>query len=281
MGVRDYAGMVKEVFSNRNILAISLTTSIFSLTGGWSPFWAKYMQENLGATMVIIGIFSMISSAENLIFQLPGGMLADRFGRKKIIIYGTFLRTFSPIIYYAAPSWEWLIPATFLNGMTSLYMPAFTAIVADSLPGKRRGAGYGAYSMITSLPNMVSPLIGGYVMEAYGYRDGVRMFLAVSVVVNLLVTAMRWRILEETVDSIPKSKEMSLLPRRAIFSDLPKSIRVMSIVAIIGSFSSRLIMDFTNLYALDILNISPSQLGLITCLVSGLSAMLALFLAGC
>jgi MFS family permease len=35
-------------------------------------------------------------------------------------------------------------------------------------------------------------------------------------------------------------------------------------------------MDFTNLYALDILNIAPSQLGLITCLVSGLSAILAL-----
>lgn len=274
MGAKDYIDMVRDVFSNKNIIAISFTTSLFSLVGGWYPFWAKYMQENLGATPTIIGLLSMIRTSENLIFQLPGGILADKYGRKKIIIIGTFLRTFSPIIYFIAPSWEWLIPATILDGMTSLYMPAFTAIVADSLPSRRRGAGYGAYNMITSLPNIVSPLIAGYVMEMYGYRDGIRIFLAASVIVNLIVTYIRWLLLKETLDIDPKEK--SIMPSRAIFTELPRTIKIMTIVAIIGSFSGRLVWDFANLYALDVIKITPSQLGLMTSVVFGISAILAL-----
>ena len=153
MGARDYVSMIRDVFSNRNILAISLTTSLWSLVQqGWSPFWPKYMKDNLGASVTIIGAITAITTAERLLFQLPGGMLADRYGRKRIIVYGTLIRTLSPLLYYLAPSWQWIIPAALINGMASLYMPAFSAIVADSLPEKRRGAGYGAYNTSPTYP---------------------------------------------------------------------------------------------------------------------------------
>ncbi|MBM3292646.1 MFS transporter, partial [Candidatus Bathyarchaeota archaeon] len=113
MSLREYWKITKEVFSNPNILSISLTTSLYSLASmTWRPFWPKYLKDNLGATVTVIGLFSAITSLENMLFQLPGGMLADRYGRKKIILVGTFLRTFSPIIYYLAPSWEWIILAS-------------------------------------------------------------------------------------------------------------------------------------------------------------------------
>jgi MFS family permease len=154
--------MVKDVFSNRNIIAISITTSLWSLVQqGWGPFWPKYMKDNLGASVTIIGLITAITTAERLLFQPPGGILADGYGRKKIIVYGTLIRTLSPLIYFFAPSWKWIIPAALINGMASLYMPAFSAIIADSLPEKRRGAGYGAYNTITNLPMMLGPLIAG------------------------------------------------------------------------------------------------------------------------
>jgi len=269
--------MVRDVFSNRNILAISLTTSLWSLVQqGWNPFWPKYMLDNLGATVTIIGFTTAITTAERLIFQLPGGILADRYGRKRIIVYGTLIRTLSPLIYFLAPTWEWIIPAALINGMASLYMPAFSAIVADSLPEKRRGAGYGAYNTITNIPMMIGPLIGGLAIEAYGYEFGVKLFLALQTAVGLIMTVVRHMILHETIESRHVDSKTPLVPTVRMFREFPGTIKVMIVVAIIGSFSSRLVYDLINLYALEVLMLSPGQLGLINTAVGATSTLLAL-----
>ncbi|HUS78904.1 MAG TPA: MFS transporter [Patescibacteria group bacterium] len=274
--LQEYYSMFREVFSNKNILAISITTSLWSLMGmGYRPFWTLYLQDFLGASVTNIGIFSMISTAENLIFQLPGGLLADRYGRRKLIIFGSVLRTFGPILYFLAPSWEWVIPGALASGMTSLYMPAFTAIVAESLPSKRRGSGYGVYNTITRIPNIISPLIGGILMDTYGLYKGVRMFLLMHIGVSILTIIIRYFTIKETM--VHKTgKRPSLIPTAKTFRELPRPIFIMMIVSIIGSFSGRLVADYTNLYALDILKITPTQLGFITSIAGLVQATLTL-----
>ena len=79
-------------------------------------------------------------------------------------------------------------------------MPAFNAIIADSLPFEQRGAGYGAYRMITSTPQMVAPFIGGIVLDWMGYQKGVQIFMVVEFLVALVVTYFRWRMLRETIE---------------------------------------------------------------------------------
>lgn len=277
MATREYLDMIRDVFSNRNILAISLTTSLWSIVQqGWGPFWPKYMKDSLGASVTIIGLITAITTAERLLFQLPGGILADRYGRKKIIVYGTLIRTVSPLIYFFAPSWEWIIPAALVNGMASLYMPAFSAIIADSLPEKRRGAGYGAYNTITNLPMVFGPLMGGIAIERYGYETGIKFFIALQVITGIIMTFVRQKILQETIESKESVERRSLIPNKKMFNDFPEAIKIMVVVAIIGSFSSRLIFDLINLYALEVLMLTPSQLGLINTAVGVTSTILAL-----
>ncbi|MBM3292466.1 MFS transporter, partial [Candidatus Bathyarchaeota archaeon] len=107
-------------------MAISLTTMSYSLIQQvWNPFWPKYLKDNLGANAIIIGLISGINTEETLLFSMLEGFIADRYDRKKIIVWGTALRTISPLIYLFAPSWEWIILATLFNGMTNIYIPAF------------------------------------------------------------------------------------------------------------------------------------------------------------
>lgn len=139
---KSYRGVVQDVFSSRNILAIAVTTSMITLCDmGWRPFWSLYLKNELKASIAAVGLLSMIQSSERLLFQLPGGLIADRFGRRKIIIYGTALRLVPPVLYLLATDWTHVIPALLVNGVTSIYMPAFNAIIADSLPETERGAG--------------------------------------------------------------------------------------------------------------------------------------------
>ncbi len=264
--------MFRDVFSNKNILGISITSALWGLMGqGYRPFWTLYLQDFLGASVINIGVFSMISTAESLLFQLPGGLIADRYGRRKLILAGTVLRTFGPVLYLMAPSWEWVIPGAVVAGMTSLYMPAFHAIIAESLPSKRRGSGYGVFNTITRIPNIISPLIGGILIDRYGLYRGVRMFLMMQIGASILGIIIRYFTITETVVHKP-GKRPSMIPTAETFRELPRPIFIMMIVSIIGSFSGRLVFDYTNLYALDILKITPTHLGLITS-IAGLVQM--------
>ncbi|MBN1683289.1 MFS transporter [Candidatus Bathyarchaeota archaeon] len=276
MAIKEYWEMSKEVFSNKNIMSIALTNMSYGLIQqAWNPFWPKYLVDNLGATAVAIGLISGIRTAETMLFSLPGGLLADKLGRKKIIVWGTFLRTFSPLIYLLAPSWEWIILAALFNGMTSIYMPAFTAIVADSMPARRRGTGYGVYNMITRFPNIISPIVGGICMDMWGYVLGLRIFLTVQIIVSLSITYFRWRYTEETIEVKSKESIRSKFNLELI-TEQSRPLQIMILVAIIGSFSGRLVMDFTNLYALEILEISNTQLGLIQTIVGIMMVVLSL-----
>ena len=138
----SYVKVFKDVISNKNILTIAITTSLISLAdSAYRPYWSAYLKDVLFADTVVIGLLSTIASSERLLFQLPGGILADRFGRRKIIVYGTALRILPPIIYLLARHWTHTIPALLISGAASIYMPAFNAIIADSLPSEQRGAG--------------------------------------------------------------------------------------------------------------------------------------------
>ena len=276
MALRDFKSMFTEVFSNRNIVAFSFSAALYNFVSfTWRPFWPMYLKDDLGATVTVIGLLSAIQSVENMLFQLPGGMIADKYGRKRIIIAGTFVRTFSPIIYLLAPSWEWITIATIINGTTSLYMPAFNSLIAQSLPRHSRASGYGAYNMITGLPNIVSPIIGGIVMDNFGYVEGLKMFLIIQIIVSLIVTYIRYKLVKDIDDSdvSPTIKKES--PSLNI-KDYPKNLKVMLVTAILGSISMRLVMSLGSLYALDVLKITNTQLGLITTIASIFSTFLAL-----
>ncbi|HHL41321.1 MAG TPA: MFS transporter [Candidatus Bathyarchaeota archaeon] len=274
--------VIKDVFSSRNILTIAITTSMITLCDmGWRPFWALYLNEVLGASVWAISFLSMLSQSERLLFQLPGGVLADRFGRRKIIVYGTALRIFTPMLFLWAKDWVTVIPALVLNGVTSIYMPAFNAIIADSLPDDERGAGYGAYRMITSTPQIFSPVVGGFLFERMGPAQGFRLFMYLSIIVNAIVTYARHRIITETLfdEEEMKKKARTRPPIKEQVKDtmtLGRTVWTMVLVAVISAFAARMVYDLVALYARDVIGLSYAQLGIVTTVGGIITTVLAM-----
>ena len=273
----SFRDVIKDVFSKKNILGIAITSSMWSLGNmGWRPFWSLYIKNELGASITVLGMLSMIQTSQSLLFQLPGGIIADRWGRRKIIVYGTSLRIIPPIIYLMATSWVHVIPAIIINGMASIYMPAFNAIIADSLPKTERGAGYGAYRMITSSPMALSPFIGGVVMDAFGYKEGVRIFLMISLLISIVITIVRWRVITETLVKESQPKRGIRSSFAVTLGGLPRTIKVMMVVAVLGSFGMRMVMQFLPIYAVEIIGITNTQLGVVQTVGGLISTVLAM-----
>jgi len=266
---------VRKVFTNKNILVISLTTTLWGVANsGWQTYWSLWLREDLGISLAMVGLLSTFQTAEQLLFQLPGGIITDKIGRRKIILVGTCLRFGPPILYLMATNWEHVLLATIINASTSIYNPALEAIVADSLPSRQRGTGYGAYRMITSLPRVFMPTMGGLIMDAYGYNVGVKFFNLLTILFVLIMLIVRLKLITETLATAHQKRST-----KTTFSDalhVPGSIWAMMTVATVAGFSLRMIQQLTPIFAREMLNLSNTEIGLASTAMSLTSTLLTM-----
>ena len=263
---------ISSVFSNRNVLALSLSYSIWAgCSSGWRPYWSLYLKNNLGASITVVGMLSMIQLLPQILFQLPGGILADKYGRKKVIIYGSIPRLVVPVIYLLAPNWIYVIPALLIESVRSSYKAAQNAMLADSLPQEQRGAAYGAYKMITSLPGIFMPVFGGIVMDALGYKEGIRVFLIAQFLVIILSIIIKVMFLTETLGK--EHKRRSIQMKITDSFNVPKTIWFMILVSMLSGFATMMVMPFVNIYAIEIIGLTNTQLGFVQTSMSLLSTI--------
>jgi MFS family permease len=271
-------GMFKEVLSERNISVISVTTCLYqAFMRLWFMWWSLYLLE-LGTPIEIVGVMAMIQDVSRLAFQFPGGMMADRFGRKRIIILGASLRLLTPIFLLLGNTWQELIPGIILNSASNIYMPALNAIIAESLPSKRRGAAFGAYRTLTSIPQIVMPVLSGIYMDYMGIAKGVRTALFLFLIAATIVLFARILLLKETLE-IKKTKTRSEMDRRdrtnrfpLILSGIPKTIVAMLIVSCVSNFSSSMAFPFLSIYGINQIGLTKTQWGLLETIVGIVSA---------
>ena len=265
----DVTTSLKEVFSNRNIVAISSTNMLYTIFNGfWELWWGLYLLEVLNVSPIIIGFLATIQNTSRILFQLPGGMLADRIGRKRVIVYGTALRVISPIFLYFANSWYWVMPGIIINACASIYMPAFNAIIAESLPQDKKGAGFGAYRFMTGIPGIFMPVVSGYYLDLMGLEKGVKTGLLMFIVAAAVATIVRHIFLTETLDEeLAKDEENNGETENVgmieTFRRQPKTVWAMLAVTIITGFAMRMTWTFLSIYAVNVVDLSLAQYGML------------------
>ena len=128
----------------------------------------------LGASDVILGLMGSLTFGMMALLQIPGGYLADAYGRRRIIVIFTTVMAFSTLIFAIAPSWQWIVVGLIISNIALLYQPALFSIMMDSLPEKRRAEGF-AITNISMIPAIFGPIIGGFLIYKYGVIPGMRI----------------------------------------------------------------------------------------------------------
>lgn len=275
------ASILREVFSNRNVLAISTTNMLYHIFNGlWELWWGLYLLEVLDTPITVIGLLATIQNTSRILFQLPGGIIADRFGRKRIIVFGTSLRAVAPVFLFAARSWPLVVPGVVLNSVASLYSPAFNAIIAESLPQSRRGTAFGAYRMLTTIPQIFMPVVSGYYLDMMGTKQGVRIGLMMFAAAAAVAATVRAVFLKETLDLGDEAGEQrngnkneSLM---SVFQRQPRVVWAMLVVAIISGFAMRMTWSFLSIYAVNVIELTKMQYGMLQTVAMGISVPLYL-----
>lgn len=227
-----------------------------------ATYYPKYV-EALGGTAAIIGLIGAVEMIARAFVQIPGGYMADKYGRKWLIFTMTFLAGITRIFYAAAPTWEWILVGAILVGLTGIYQPALQAIIADSVPKEKRGMGFSIIQLIASASTTPAPLLAGFLFTRMGLMRSMRLSYVVVVIGFVVASILRYR-LKETVEDPAKINlgEMlgeyptSLRASINVWKVVPRSAFVLFIVFVFTNFSVGLFQPVLTLYILDDLGIS-------------------------
>ena len=126
------------------------------------PFLSLYVAQRFNVGMVEVGLLFGIWSVSSLIGSMIGGALADKFGRRIILICGLiFSATSALFMGFVNNMHAFYLLAAFAGIFTDIGGPAQQAMVADLLKGEQRAEGFGLIRVVGKLAMTIGPAIGG------------------------------------------------------------------------------------------------------------------------
>lgn len=115
-----------------------------------------------------------VSSAYMLAYAVPiliTGRLGDRFGSKRLYLYGLALFTAASLWCGLTSSIEWLIIARTVQGLgASIMTPQTMAIITRIFPQSQRGKAMAVWGATAGVAMVVGPILGGILTDAFGWQ---------------------------------------------------------------------------------------------------------------
>jgi EmrB/QacA subfamily drug resistance transporter len=129
------------------------------------------------------------------VLLLTGAALGDRFGRRRLFIFGLLLFTGASAAAALATSANGLDIARALQGVGgAIVAPLTLTILSAGVPAERRGLALGIWGGIGGLAVAIGPLVGGAVVSGISWH----WIFWLNVPIGLVLAPLAWRNLKET-----------------------------------------------------------------------------------
>jgi MFS transporter, DHA1 family, multidrug resistance protein len=149
-----------ELLSHRGFLLVSLISLMNAVvrTGGLFALIPLLATTTLGLSVAEIGFAMMVSGIFGLVAAYPAGWVADRVGRKAVIVPSTVLTGMSMVLFCYAPSYAWFIAASIVWSVSaSISSSAPAAYVVDTAPAGMNASAMTAFRMTADAGYVLGP----------------------------------------------------------------------------------------------------------------------------
>ncbi len=219
------------------------------------------MPEFLGTFGVAgsaLGLLIAFFSLAQFLFSPFSGNLSDKYGRKRIIIFGLIVYGLSQLGFSLSTELWMLYVARFFTGIGAAFIiPPTMAFVADITSLENRGRGMGLLGASMSLGFMVGPGIGGFLSKISLYFP---FYFAASAAVLAAVVSLFFL-------PNPKPVLQGTATNENLFQQMRRSTQtsyfVMLIVMFVFSFGLANFQATIALYVDQKYNYTPSQIAAI------------------
>jgi MFS family permease len=135
-----------------------------------APILAIYAKQVVGLSEQVIGILFLLGVLSVAIASVPAGQLADRWGKRKAVVWGMAIGSAGMWMLSISPRLDVLAVGAILLGIGyALSSPAWHALVSELAPPGRIGFAMGAAQTAEGLGLVLGPLLGGVLWDAAGH----------------------------------------------------------------------------------------------------------------
>ncbi|HEM5563173.1 TPA: multidrug efflux MFS transporter [Streptococcus suis] len=183
-----------------------LTGTSFTLV---MPFISVFVEElgvGPGQVEYYAGLAVSVNALAAALMAPIWGSLADRYGRKPMMVRAAFAMIFTMGGMAFVPNVFWLLTLRVLNGVFTGYIPNATALIASQVPKDKTGYALGTLSTGAVAGNLIGPTLGGILGEMFGVH---MVFLLVGLLYAIVVLLTVFYIREDFVP-VKKGEEMSV-----------------------------------------------------------------------
>ncbi|MEO5358874.1 MAG: MFS transporter [Nitrospirota bacterium] len=145
------------------ILCVSGLFAIFSTTMAKSPVLPLYASY-LGVGPSGIGVIASISPLSGILFSIPAGILAERYGSRRMLLVSAGIFVTAPLCYLLASNVFYLSVVRFYHGLaTTIFIPVSMSVISRHY-ADRKGEMLGMLSSSTLFGRFIAPIVGGVVI---------------------------------------------------------------------------------------------------------------------
>ncbi len=166
------------------------------------------------AVLSFIVVFGIVKAFTNYFT----GRLANKVGKKNLLIIGWVLALPVPLMLMYAPSWNWIVAANVLLGIHQGLSWSTTVMMKIDLVGeKQRGFAMGLNEFAGYLAVAIVAFLTGWVAGEYGVRP-YPFYVGIVIAVAGLITTIA--LVKDTRHHVEAEKSFSTVPRlKNVFAD--------------------------------------------------------------
>jgi len=150
------------------LLFLSLFLWTFGL-GLYNYIWPLYLRD-LQASPSDVGLVFSIGFLALALSMIPGGILANKYELKALLIIGWAMSIPPPLMYYFARTWTDVLPGITLLQVSGFNVPAFNAYIAGAADKAKSASNFGITWASAPLGVVFSPLVGSILLNWISLR---------------------------------------------------------------------------------------------------------------
>ena len=248
----------------KTTLIICWIAQFFSIMGfAFAIPFAPFYLQDLGVTepaniLLWSGLFASAAGLSMAIVTPFWGYLADRIGKKPMTLRASLGGTITLMGMGLAQSPATLLLFRIIQGFFTGTVTAYLTLVVSETPKERMGFAIGMMNSAVFLGNSVSPLLGGFFADLFGYRTS--FFVASGLLFASFLMSMLF-----IHENFTPEKQATF----SFFTDIRKILFHASVLPIVGmiflyGISRTMERPVLPLLVQDIVTLQPGSPGLAT-----------------